>query len=213
MNHPSSDGPPAGLSRDASRRLAAIRLLLLDVDGVLTDGGLYYGSDHEEWKRLDAKDGAGLVIARMNGLESGIITGKSSAIVAKRAEEFGMTRVVQGALDKVPALETLLADGAYTLNEVAFMGDDVLDLPVLRRVGFAACPADAHASVRARAHFVCTRAGGRGAVRELVDLWLQVQGKLDAVADLFWDGPGLAGHHAAGTRSPVGTRNPVGTRR
>lgn len=206
MDHPSSHGLPAGLSRDAARRLGTIRLLLLDVDGVLTDGGLYYGSDHEEWKRFDAKDGAGLVIARMNGLESGIITGKTSAIVAKRAEEFGMTRVAQGALDKVPALKALLADGAYALNEVAFMGDDVLDLPVLRRVGFAACPADAHPSVRARAHFVCSRGGGRGAVRELVDLWLQVQGKLDAVADLFWDGPGLSGHSAAGTRSPVETR-------
>ena len=201
------------LSSEAAERLKRVRLLLLDVDGVLTDGGLYYGSTGEEYKRFDAKDGAGLVIARMNGLESGIITGKSSAIVAKRAEEFGMTRVAQGALDKVPALEALLADGAYAMNEVAFMGDDVLDLPVLRRVGFAACPADAHASVRARAHLVCSRVGGRGAVRELVDLWLQVQGKLDAVADLFWDGPGLSGQGPVGTRNPVGTRSPVGTRR
>lgn len=206
MDHPSSPGLPAGLPPDAARRLAGIRLLLLDVDGVLTEGGLYYGSAGDEFKRFDAKDGAGLVIARMNGLESGIITGKSSDIVAKRAKEFGMTRVVQGALDKVPALEELLSDGAYTLNQVAYMGDDVLDLPVLRRVGFAACPADAHASVKARAHFVCSRGGGRGAVRELVDLWLHIQGKLEAVADRFWDGPGLSGQDPDGTRSPAGTR-------
>lgn len=206
MDHLSSPGLPAGLSQDAARSLRSVRLLLLDVDGVLTDGGLYYGSSGDEFKRFDAKDGAGLVIAKMNGLESGIITGKSSDIVAKRAKEFGMTRVVQGALDKIPALEDLLSDGAYALNQVAYMGDDVLDLPVLRRVGFAACPADAHASVRARAHFVCSRPGGRGAVRELVDLWLHIQGKLEAVSDLFWDGPGLSGQDPDGATGPVGTR-------
>jgi|WetSurMetagenome_2_1015567.scaffolds.fasta_scaffold07170_4 3-deoxy-D-manno-octulosonate 8-phosphate phosphatase (KDO 8-P phosphatase) len=182
-----------GLSRDAKRRLEGVRLLLLDVDGVLTDGGLYYGSTGEEFKRFDAKDGAGLVIARMNGLEAGIITGKTSSIVEKRSREFGMTRVVQGAVDKIPALEALLSDGAYTLDEVAYMGDDVLDLPVLKRVGFAACPGDAHGSVRARVHYVCGLPGGRGAVRELVDLWLELHGKLDAVAERFWDGPGFAG--------------------
>lgn len=213
MDHPSSHGLPAGLSQDAARRLGEVRLLLLDVDGVLTDGSLYYGSSGDEFKRFDAKDGAGLVIAKMNGLESGIITGKSSDIVAKRAKEFGMTRVAQGAMDKVPALEALLADGTYALDQVAFMGDDVLDLPVLRRVGFSACPADAHASVKARVHLVCSRSGGRGAVRELVDLWLQVRGKFDAVAERFWDGPGLSGQDPGGTSSPVGERSPVGTRR
>jgi 3-deoxy-D-manno-octulosonate 8-phosphate phosphatase (KDO 8-P phosphatase) len=181
------------LSPDAVRRLKGVRLLLLDVDGVLTDGGLYYGSADVEFKRFDAKDGAGLVIARLNGLEAGIITGKTSSIVEKRSREFGMTRVVQGAVDKIPALEELLSDGAYALGEVAYMGDDVLDLPVMRRVGFAACPSDAHEAVRARAHYVCSRPGGRGSVRELVDLWLEIQGKLEAVAERFWDGPGLAG--------------------
>ncbi len=182
-----------GLSPDAARRLEGVRLLLLDVDGVLTDGGLYYTSTDEELKRFDAKDGAGLVIAKLNGLEAGVITGKTSTIVERRCREFGMTRVVQGAVDKVPALEALLADGAYAPAEVAYMGDDVLDLPVLRRVGFAACPADAHEAVRTRAHYVCSRPGGRGAVRELVDLWLEVHGKLGAVAERFWNGPGLAG--------------------
>jgi 3-deoxy-D-manno-octulosonate 8-phosphate phosphatase (KDO 8-P phosphatase) len=181
------------LSPDATRRLKGVRLLLLDVDGVLTDGGLYYGSTDEEFKRFDAKDGAGLVIARLNGLEAGIITGKTSSIVEKRSREFGMTRVVQGAVDKIPALDALLADGAYALDEVAYMGDDVLDLPVLKRVGFAACPSDAHDAVRTRAHYVCSRPGGRGAVREFVDLWLEIHGKLDAVAERFWDGPGLSG--------------------
>ena len=187
----------AGLSEDAARRLRAGKLLLLGVDGVLTDGGLYYGSTGEEFKRFDAKDGAGLVIGKIYGLESGIITGKTSSIVEKRSRDFGMTRVVQGAIDKVPALEALLSDGAYALSEVAYMGDDVLDLPVLKRAGFAACPADAHEAVKERAHYVCARPGGRGAVREVVDLWLELHGKREAVAQRFWDGPGLAGFEAA----------------
>ena len=111
-----------------------------------------------------------------------------------------MTRVVQGAIDKVPALDALLADGAYALNEVAYMGDDILDLPVMRRVGFASCPSDAHPAVKSRVHFVASRRGGRGAARELVDLWLGLQGALEAVAERFWDGPGLAGQDPIGSR-------------
>lgn len=179
---------PSALSPQAEERLRRVRLLLVDVDGVLTDGGLYYGNSGEEMKRFDVKDGAGMWIAGKLGLEVGIITGKTSEVVARRAAELGMTRVVQGAMEKSAALDGLLSDGTYPLNEVAFMGDDVLDLPVMRRVGFSACPADAHEAVRGLVHHVCSRGGGRGAVRELVDLWLQATGKLPEFMKRFgWE--------------------------
>lgn len=172
--------------------MAAVRLLLLDVDGVLTDGGLFHANSGDEWKRFDVKDGAGIWIATKSGLEVGLLTGKTSDIVARRAEELGIVRVVQGALDKGPALEALLSEGRYPLKEVAYMGDDVLDLPVLGRVGLSACPSDAHELVRGRVHYVCSRPGGHGAVRELVDLILDVQGKLDTIVGRY----GEDGSHA-----------------
>ncbi len=176
------------LSPEAAERLKRVRLLLLDVDGVLTDGGLYYGNSGEEMKRFDVKDGAGMWVAHRSGLEVGLLTGKTSRIVAQRAQELGLSRVVQGAVDKVPALEKLLHDGAYPLNEIAFMGDDVLDMPVMRRVGFSACPSDAHDQVKACVHYVCSKGGGRGAVRELVDLWLEATGRLPEIMKRFgWE--------------------------
>ena len=175
------------LSPDLEERIREIRLLLLDVDGVLTEGGLYYSNSGDEFKRFDVKDGAGLWIASKNGLEVGLLTGKTSALVDRRAAEFGMTRVRQGAIEKASALEELLADGVHPLKAVAYMGDDVLDLPVIRRVGFSACPADAHEEVKGRVHYVCSKPGGHGAVREVVDLILSVQGKLRAIVNRYWE--------------------------
>jgi 3-deoxy-D-manno-octulosonate 8-phosphate phosphatase (KDO 8-P phosphatase) len=99
-----------------------------------------------------------------------------------------MRRVIQGAFDKSAGLDEALADGAYPLSEVAYMGDDMLDLPAMRRVGFSACPADAHGEVKGRVDYVCERPGGRGAVREVIDLILEVQGKLGPIARGFWEG-------------------------
>jgi 3-deoxy-D-manno-octulosonate 8-phosphate phosphatase (KDO 8-P phosphatase) len=175
------------LSPDLEERIREVRLLLLDVDGVLTEGGLYYANSGDELKRFDVKDGAGLWIASKNGLEVGLLTGKTSALVEKRAQEFGMKRVRQGAVEKSAALEELLADGVHPLKAVAYMGDDVLDLPVIRRVGFSACPADAHDEVKGRVHYVCSKPGGHGAVREVVDLILSVQGRLDAIVQRYWE--------------------------
>jgi len=185
-------GDAALPSKDLLCRLKNIRLLLLDVDGVLTDGGLYYGNSGEELKRFCVRDGAGIWLAQQLGLEVGLLTGKSSALVRRRAEELNMKRVVQGAIDKVPALEGMLADGTYALSEVAYMGDDILDLPVIRRVGFSACPADAHEEVMRRVSYACSRPGGRGAVRELVELVLEAQGKLGPLVRQYWEGPGNA---------------------
>lgn len=169
-------------------KLKGIRLLVLDVDGVMTDGGLTYSESGEEMRRFDIKDGAGIYMGIKAGLEVGILSGKTSTAVKKRADELGMRRVVQGAFDKSNALQEMLADGAYLLSEVAYMGDDMLDLPAMRAAGLSACPADAHAEVLARADYVCERPGGHGAVRELIDLILEVQGKLGPMARGFWEG-------------------------
>jgi|YelNatPaOPRAMG01_1025707.scaffolds.fasta_scaffold16554_4 3-deoxy-D-manno-octulosonate 8-phosphate phosphatase (KDO 8-P phosphatase) len=181
------DGLETRLDAGLRERLRRVRLLLLDVDGVLTDGGLFYGSGDAEMKRFDVKDGAGMFLAGKFGLEVGLLTGKSSPMVAKRAQELGLTRVVQGALDKVPALETILGDGRYSLREVGYVGDDVLDLPVIRRAGFSACPSDAHPLVRERVDYVCEHRGGSGAVREVIDLILAAQGKWRLVLEQYWE--------------------------
>jgi 3-deoxy-D-manno-octulosonate 8-phosphate phosphatase (KDO 8-P phosphatase) len=198
---PSKKGPRArhlglgtrdSLPKALLAKLKKVRLLLLDVDGVLTDGTLLYGNSGDEYKRFDAKDGAGILIAQMAGLEVGVITGKTSTLVQRRAEELKMRRVVQGAFHKGPALKKMLADGAYTLSEVAYMGDDILDLPVVRLAGVSACPSDAHEEVKKRVAYVCSRPGGRGAVREFVDIILEAQGKLGRIVRQYWEGPGSA---------------------
>lgn len=177
------------LSDSLRNRLERVRLLLLDVDGVLTDGGLFYGEDGSEWKRFDVKDGAGIFLARRAGLEVGILTGKTSRMVERRAGDLGMTRVLQGALDKGEGLEAILADGKYAPGDVGYVGDDVLDLPAMRRVAFAACPADAHPAVAESAHYVCERRGGHGAVREVIDLILEARGGWASVEALLREDP------------------------
>jgi 3-deoxy-D-manno-octulosonate 8-phosphate phosphatase (KDO 8-P phosphatase) len=183
---------PHSPSKALLRRLKKVRLLLLDVDGVLTDGALYHGNSGDEYKRFDVKDGAGIYLAQLAGLEVGLLTGKSSILVQRRAEELNMKRVVQGAMHKVPALHEMLSDGVYALSEVAYMGDDILDLPVIRRVGCSACPSDAHEEVRKRVSYVCARPGGHGAVREFIELILRAQGKLESIVKEFWEGPSHA---------------------
>jgi 3-deoxy-D-manno-octulosonate 8-phosphate phosphatase (KDO 8-P phosphatase) len=152
--------------------LADIALLALDVDGVLTDGGLYYGPAGEALKRFHVRDGHGLVLLHGAGLRSAILTARTSEIVETRARELGIGHVLQGRKDKGRGLDELLALAGLPAARVAYVGDDVNDLPVLERVGFSACPADAAPEVRARVHHVCEKRGGRGAVRELCDLLL-----------------------------------------
>jgi 3-deoxy-D-manno-octulosonate 8-phosphate phosphatase (KDO 8-P phosphatase) len=153
-------------------RAARISVLLFDVDGVLTDGGLYIGPDGAEWKRFDIKDGAGLVQARTHGLVTAVLSSRHSAATSLRAAQLGMHPVVLGVADKGAAFASLVAEQRWALESIAYMGDDVLDLPVLAQVGLACCPADAVAEVRAAAHWVSPCAGGRGAARSLVDLVL-----------------------------------------
>lgn len=153
-------------------RAAKVQLLVLDVDGVLTDGGLYYGPTGEVMKRFHVRDGHGLVLARMVGLRAAILTGRTSAIVEERGRELGLAAVVQGQKEKGPALKELLNRLSVPPEECAYMGDDLNDLDPMRLVSLPSCPADAAMEVRQEALFVSQRPGGQGAVRELVELCL-----------------------------------------
>jgi 3-deoxy-D-manno-octulosonate 8-phosphate phosphatase (KDO 8-P phosphatase) len=165
-------------------RAKAIRLLLLDVDGVLTDGRLYYGNNGEELKAFNIQDGLGIKLLQRNSIQVGIITGRSSELVARRASELGIELIVQGREDKLTALqETLNAmdkGSQLQMEQIAFLGDDLPDVAVIRQVGLGVAVANAGKFVADNAHWQTTEKGGHGAVRELAEMILQAQGKLDS---------------------------------
>lgn len=169
------------MADDVTERARRIRVLLLDVDGVLTDGGVYVHADGSESKRFDIKDGAGIVMARRAGLTVGVISARHSQATIHRARQLGLDPVRQGVADKAAALAELMDTHGWTAETIAYMGDDVVDLPVLRRVGLAACPADAVPEVQAVAHVVSARPGGQGAARALIEDILRAQGRWDAL--------------------------------
>jgi 3-deoxy-D-manno-octulosonate 8-phosphate phosphatase (KDO 8-P phosphatase) len=158
-------------------KLRKIKLLLLDVDGVLTDGGIYYSASGEELKKFNTQDGYGIVKLQRAGIRVGIITGKVSTIVARRATELGIEDVYQNLDDKLSVYGQIKAKLNLEDAHVAYIGDDEFDLPVLERVGFSAAPADAVEAVRRRVHYTCRRSGGAGAVREVIDLLMNSQRK------------------------------------
>lgn len=160
----------------SASRLKRIRLILLDVDGVMTDGSILHSSSGDELRRFDVKDGYGVVKARKAGLVFGIISGKRSPIVSARARELGIGEVVQRSRDKERDYLKILSKLKVEEREAAFIGDDDPDLPVLRRVGFAAAPSDAMERVKREVHYVCSNRGGRGAVREVIELILKARG-------------------------------------
>lgn len=160
---------------DLLGRAARIRLLLLDVDGVLTDGRLWYGPEGEAVKAFDVRDGHGLVMLR-DHVELGVISGRPAGPTASRLADLRIRHASFGNREKLPAYQELVARLGVADGEVAFMGDDVNDLPVLRRVGLSACPADAAPEVLAEARLVARSPGGRGAVRELCELILRAKG-------------------------------------
>jgi 3-deoxy-D-manno-octulosonate 8-phosphate phosphatase (KDO 8-P phosphatase) len=153
--------------------VAAIRLVLLDVDGVLTDGSIYIGANGEEYKKFHVRDGLGMVMLQRHGIAVGIISGRASSAVAHRMQELKITLVYQDVHDKLACYEKILRERGLTDRDVAYMGDDLPDLPVLRRVGLAAAPADAVPEVREAASFVAPLPGGCGAVRALSDFILK----------------------------------------
>jgi len=164
-----------------TRRAARVRLVALDVDGVLTDGRLYFGARGEALKAFDVRDGLGIRLLRDAGIDVAVVTGRSSRIVAARARDLGIDRVMQGQRDKRACLRRLLAEVGVSERDCAYMGDDWPDLPVLTAVGLAATVADAPEEVKRRVHWVAPSPGGRGAVRDLARLVLRAQGRFDAL--------------------------------
>lgn len=156
--------------------LSKIRLIALDVDGVLTRGDIMYTASGEELKAFNAKDGLGIGLAIKAGLQVALITGRESAIVSHRANELGIEHVYQNVKTKLPVLKTLVDTLGLSMAEVAYMGDDLPDMPPLASVGLACCPNDAVDPVRAACHWVSRHCGGSGAVRELIDTLLAAQG-------------------------------------
>ena len=155
-----------------------IKLLLLDVDGVLTDGRLYYGNNGEELKAFDIQDGLGIKLLQRGGIKVGIITGRSSELLKCRAEELDINPLVQGREDKLTALNEVLEGMDITMEEVAFVGDDLPDLAVIRRVGLGVTPCNGNHIVASQALWQTEKQGGHGAVREVADLILSAQRKL-----------------------------------
>jgi 3-deoxy-D-manno-octulosonate 8-phosphate phosphatase (KDO 8-P phosphatase) len=168
------------MQNDAIARAAKVRLMIFDVDGVLTDGSLHYGVDGEVIKTFNVLDGHGIKLLQTVGIMTAIISARKSDIVARRAADLGILHLRQGVHDKRTAFEHLLAETGVDASACGFIGDDVIDLPVLSRAGFAASVPDGHPEVRARVHYVTQAAGGRGAVRELCDFLLRAQGSYEA---------------------------------
>ena len=164
----------------AANKAAKLVLMGFDVDGVLTDGTLYFSSQGDEIKAFSSLDGHGLKMLRRTGVEIAIISGRSSRALELRAQNLGITELHMGVEDKRALLIELAARRGIELAQTGYMGDDVVDLPILRACGFSAAVADAHTEVLARVDYVATKGGGRGAVREVCDLIIRAQGKWDA---------------------------------
>lgn len=173
------------MSPELRERLARIRLLVLDVDGVLTDGTLYFSEHGETLKAFSVQDGLGMKLLRSRGVEVAVISGRRSAPLERRLADLGVVHRL-GRDDKLAALDELLADLAVGDDAIAYAGDDVIDLPVMRRVGVALTVPNARPQVIAEAHWVTSAAGGHGAVREMTDAILEARGELDdAIASLL----------------------------
>ena len=172
----------------AAGKAARVTLLLLDVDGVLTDGGIVYDDGGREFKRFHVRDGHGIKMLQRAGVAVGIITGRTSGVVAVRAKELGISLVRQGATDKTAAWREILASRGDSPDVTAYVGDDIVDIPLMKSVGFAAAPADAEPYVLEAADFVSSRAGGHGAVREVVEFILRSGGHWDAATSRYFGG-------------------------
>lgn len=169
---------PTELARD-------IRLVLFDVDGVLTDGSLFLGDAGEQYKAFNSKDGHGMRMLADSGVKVGILTGRTSEVVAHRMSDLGIDLVVQGRRDKLDALAGLLEQAGVNEQATAFVGDDLVDLPVMRRVRLAIAVADAHPVVQQHAHWTTAMPGGRGAAREVCEFIMQAQGNLERMLEPY----------------------------
>lgn len=180
---------------DAGKRARKVKILLMDVDGVLTDGKMYYLPGHDgkmvEFKAFHSLDGIGLRLLRQFGILTGVITGRESPGTEERARTLLMKYAYQGFLSKLSPLERILADAGLAPAEAAYIGDDWTDIPVLKKVGFACAPKNALPDVKRSAHFITSKEGGSGAVREVCDFMLKSQGRwsemMEMVESARWD--------------------------
>jgi 3-deoxy-D-manno-octulosonate 8-phosphate phosphatase (KDO 8-P phosphatase) len=173
---------------NVNKELASqIELLILDVDGVLTDGSLFYDNHGQEYKAFNSRDGHGLRMLQDAGVKVAILTGRKSELVQHRAKNLNIPAelVFQGFRDKRPAFEALLEQTGIESSKIAYVGDDVIDLPVMVRVGLAIAVADAHPFVQEHAHWITSRSGGRGAVRETCEMLLDARGQLQAILERY----------------------------
>jgi len=165
--------------QDILNRAKQIRLIIFDVDGVLTDGTLYLGDDGQEYKAFNSRDGLGMKLLQKNGVKIGIITGRTSNVVTIRMESLGIRHVYQGQRHKVPAFEELRDKLGLKNEQIAYVGDDVVDLPVMHQVGLAITVQDAHPLVKQHAHWQTLAEGGQGAAREICEMLMEAQGTLE----------------------------------
>ena len=186
------------VNEDVRARASKIRLLLMDVDGVLTDGRLYFIPDSAggmvEFKAFDSQDGIGLQWCQWKGIRTGVISGRNSPATVERARQAKMNYVYQGHTEKIPIINEILADAKVAIDEVAYIGDDLTDVVVFHRVGFAIATANARSEVKKQAHYVTTAPGGSGAVREAIEVIMRSCG--------FWEE--ILAHYEVGMAEVVG---------
>lgn len=173
--------------QDLTQKAAEIRLVIFDVDGVLTDGSLYLGDDGQEYKAFHSKDGHGMVMLQQAGVQIAIITGRTSEVVRIRMASLGIQHVYQGRREKLPAYDELKRATGFSDAQIAYVGDDVVDLPVMRRVGLAIAVQDAHPLAKQHAHWITPTGGGRGAGREVCEFLMDAQGKLQSALAHYLD--------------------------
>ncbi len=171
--------------KDILDKAKQIKLVVFDVDGVLTDGSLFVGDGGEEYKAFYARDGLGMKMLQRSGVEIGIITARTSNVVEHRMHNLGIQYVYQGRLEKLPAFENLVRELGLDFEQTAYVGDDVVDLPVLQRAGLAIAVQDAHPIAKQHAHWQTPHNGGRGAARDVCDLIMEAQNTLDEQVRFF----------------------------
>jgi len=164
--------------QDITEKAKKIKLVIFDIDGVLTTGALFIGDDGQEYKAFNSKDGHGLRMLQDSGVEVAIITGRTSNVVAHRAKDLGITRIYQGKREKLPAYEELIKETGLNHEQIAYVGDDVVDLPVMSKVGLAICVQDGHSFVKQHSHWITESNGGCGAGRDVCEMILDAQGNL-----------------------------------
>ncbi len=176
------------LNHDLQQRFSNLKLMIFDVDGVLTDGTIFYHDDGSETKTFDVKDGHGIKLLLRAGLDAALITGRHSEVVRHRADDLGIELLYQGIHNKIEALEDIIMRTGLKEIDLGYLGDDLIDIPVMRRVGLAAEVADASPHILPYAHYVTRARGGRGACREVCELILQAQNRWDSVTRRYFGG-------------------------